>query len=69
MRKHGIPEDDLNAAVASRLAELQNKNDVHFNGAGYDILGRQVASEILAAIKSKPAGQAATQAQTTESKP
>lgn len=69
MRKHGIPEDDLYAAVAPRLAELQNKNDVHFNGSGYDILGRQVASEILAAIKSKPANQAATQARTTESKP
>lgn len=60
MRKHGIPADDLYAAVAPRLAELQNKNDVHFNGAGYDILGRQVASEILAAIKSKPAIQAAS---------
>ena len=34
--------------------------DVHFNGAGYDILGRQAASEILAAIKSKPAIQVAS---------
>ena len=69
MRKHGIPEDDLYAAVAPRLAELQNKNDVHFNAAGYDILGRQVAAEILAAIKSKPANQAATQVGIPDSKP
>ena len=58
MRKHGITEDDLYAAVAPHLAEVQNKNDVHFNTAGYDILGRQVAAEILEAIKSKPAVQA-----------
>ena len=58
MPKHGIPEDDLYAAVAPHLAEVQNKNDVHFNTAGYDILGRQVAAEILEAIKSKPAVQA-----------
>ena len=58
MRKHRITEDDLYAAVAPHLAEVQNKNDVHFNTAGYDILGRQVAAEILEAIKSKPAVQA-----------
>ena len=60
MRKHGIPEDDLYAAVAPRLAELQNKNDVHFNDHGYDILGRQVATKILEASKSKSDVQAVT---------
>jgi len=58
IRKHGIAENDLHATVVSRLAELQNTNDVHFNTAGYEVLGRQVAAEILAAIKSKPADQA-----------
>ena len=60
MQKHGIPEDDLYTAVAPRLAELQNTNDVHFNDVGYDILGGQVASEILQAIKSKSDVQAVT---------
>ena len=58
MQKHSISEDDLYAAVAARLAELQNKNDVHFKAAGYDILGRQVATNILEAIKLKSAVQA-----------
>ena len=46
MRKHGIPTNDLHAAVAPKLADLQNKNDVHFNAAGYSVLGNQVASII-----------------------
>lgn len=51
MRKHGIPLDDLHAVVSPRLAELQNKNDVHFNSAGYSILGNQVAAEIQSRAK------------------
>ena len=43
--------------MGPRLAELQNKNDVHFNDHGYDILGRQVATKILEASKSKSAIQ------------
>ncbi len=50
MRKHGILEDDLYAAVAPHLAELQNKNDVHFTNAGYEIMGHQVAARILAVL-------------------
>jgi GDSL-like Lipase/Acylhydrolase family len=53
MRKHGIPEDDLYAAVAPRLAELQNKNDVHFNNKGYEVLGGHVAEAILEALRPK----------------
>jgi lysophospholipase L1-like esterase len=30
---------------------VQPPNDVHFNGEGYDLLGKQVASAIQAALK------------------
>ena len=50
MRKHGIPTDDLFAAITPRLADLQNPNDVHFTGAGYEFLGAQVAGSIRAAL-------------------
>jgi len=36
MKKHGIPTDDLFAAMTPRLAEFQPPLDVHFTGAGYD---------------------------------
>jgi lysophospholipase L1-like esterase len=50
MARHGIPTADLFAAVTPQLATLQNKNDVHFNAAGYDFLGRQVAAAIAARL-------------------
>ncbi len=50
MRKHGIPTDDLFAALTPRLAELQNPHDVHFTGAGYEFLGARVAAAIRAAL-------------------
>jgi lysophospholipase L1-like esterase len=50
MRKHGIPTDDLFAAITPRLAELQNPNDVHFKGEGYDFLGARVGEAILARL-------------------
>ncbi len=50
MRKHGIPTDDLFAALTPRLTELQNLNDVHFTGAGYEFLGAQVAAAIRAVL-------------------
>ena len=49
MKKHGVAIDDLFTAITPRLAELQNPNDVHFNGPGYDFLGQQVAAAIVAA--------------------
>lgn len=51
MKKHGIPTDDLFAAITPHLAKLQNPNDVHFTGAGYDFLGGCVAAAILASAK------------------
>jgi hypothetical protein len=53
-RRHSM--DDLFAAVSPKLLELQNPNDVHFNAAGYDFLGAQVAASLLAALGKKPAG-------------
>jgi lysophospholipase L1-like esterase len=51
MRKHGIPTDDLFTAITPHLAKLQNPNDVHFSGEGYDFLGGKVGEAILARIK------------------
>ena len=51
MAKNGIAIDDLFTAVTPRLGELQNPNDVHFSGSGYDFLGQQVAAFIEAALK------------------
>ncbi len=43
MAKHEIAVNDLFTAITPRLAELQNPNDVHFNGPGNEFLGQQVA--------------------------
>lgn len=51
MAKHKIVTDDLFTAVTPHLARLQNPNDVHFNAAGYEFLGKRVAESIQAALK------------------
>lgn len=51
MKKHGIPIDDLFAAMTPRLAEFQPPLDVHFTGAGYDFLGATVGEAILSRLK------------------
>lgn len=51
MKKRGIAIDDLFAAITPQLARLQNPNDVHFNAEGYEFLGQQVASALLAVMK------------------
>jgi lysophospholipase L1-like esterase len=51
MKKHGVLTDDLFSAVSPKLGEFQNPDDVHFNGKGYDFLGKQVADSILNALK------------------
>jgi lysophospholipase L1-like esterase len=51
MQKHGVVIDDLFTAVTPFLAEMQNPNDVHFNGAGYEFLGQRVGEAILEALK------------------
>jgi lysophospholipase L1-like esterase len=51
MKKHGVATDDLFTAVTPHLAEMQNPHDVHYNSAGYDFLGQQVAASIEAGLK------------------
>jgi acyl-CoA thioesterase-1 len=51
MLKHGVAIDDLFTAVTPHLDEMQNPNDVHFNGAGYEFLGQRAGEAILAALK------------------
>lgn len=51
MQKHGVATDDLFTAITPHLATMQNPNDVHFNAAGYDFLGSEVARAIAAALK------------------
>ena len=51
MTKHGVATDDLFTAVTPHLDEMQNPNDVHFNAAGYEFLGQQVADAITKATK------------------
>jgi hypothetical protein len=50
MKKHGIPTDDLFAAMTPRLAEFQPPLDVHFTGAGYDFLGAKVGEAVLSVL-------------------
>jgi len=58
VKKRGHSIDDLFSAVSPKLQELQNPNDVHFNAAGYDFLGAQVAASLLAEFGRKPAAPA-----------
>ncbi len=53
MAKHAIAIDDLFTIITPKLATLQNPNDVHFNAAGYDFLGRAVAASITAQLPAK----------------
>ena len=50
MKKHGIPTDDLFAAMTPRLKEFQPPLDVHFTGAGYDFLGAKVGESVLSVL-------------------
>lgn len=51
MAKHDVATDDLFTAITPHLGEMQNPNDVHFNAAGYNFLGQQVAEAIIQALK------------------
>jgi lysophospholipase L1-like esterase len=53
MERHGVAVDDLFTFVTPHLATVQNPNDVHFTGAGYELLGKQVAASIEASLKAK----------------
>ncbi len=53
MTRHGIAIDDLHAAILPRQAEFQAPNNVHFSGAGYGLLAKQVAGSISASLGIK----------------
>ena len=53
MTENGVAIDDLNAAIAPRVKELQQANDVHFNSAGSALLAKHVAVSIELAIAAK----------------
>lgn len=51
MKNRSVAIDDLFTAITPHLKAMQNPNDVHFNGKGYDFLGKTVANAIEAALK------------------
>jgi acyl-CoA thioesterase-1 len=53
MESRGVMIDDLYAAALPRLAEIQLPVNVHFNNAGWELLGSKVSATIDAALKSK----------------
>ena len=53
MEEHKIAIDDLHAAIAPRLKELQQPNDVHLTAAGSALLAQHVAASLESVLKSK----------------
>ena len=51
MKKQAVAINDLFAFITPHLAKVQPPKDVHFNGEGYDLLGKQVAAAIHSALK------------------
>lgn len=53
MERNGVKIDDLFTFITPHLSEVQNPKDVHFNGKGYDLLGKQVAEYIEGALQEE----------------
>jgi lysophospholipase L1-like esterase len=53
MEKNGVAIDDLFTFITPQVGKVQNPQDVHFNGEGYDLLGGKVAGSIEAALKAR----------------
>ena len=51
MKKHGIAIDDLFGTLTPHVERVMKPDDVHPNGEGYKLLGKQVAVAIENAIK------------------
>jgi lysophospholipase L1-like esterase len=51
MARHGIAIDDLYNTLLPHTSRVMKSDDVHPNGEGYDVLGKQVAKAIESAIK------------------
>jgi len=53
MEENGVAINDLYALAMPRLARLQQPTNVHFTAAGSEVLARQVAASIQAALAAK----------------
>jgi acyl-CoA thioesterase-1 len=53
MKEEGVETDDLFTFITPKLAETQNKADVHYNAKGYDALAGQVAAVIEKALAER----------------
>jgi len=51
MKRQSVAINDLFTFITPHLAKVQPPKDVHFNGEGYDLLGKQVAVTIQSALK------------------
>ena len=51
MKRKGIEVNDLYALVVDDLETLQKPVNVHFNMEGSELMGKQVAMKIEAALK------------------
>ena len=51
MAQNGVRIDDLYTFILPQLSRYQHPNDVHFNEAGCNALGRQVAASIESELK------------------
>lgn len=50
MKKHGVPVNDLYAAIKPQQEKFQAADNVHFSGAGYGLLAKQVADTIATSL-------------------
>ena len=54
MKKHGVQVNDLYALIKPQQEKVQGADNVHFSGAGYGMLAKQVAETIAASLKLEP---------------
>jgi acyl-CoA thioesterase-1 len=50
MTRHGVQVNDLHAAIKPQQEKVQEPDNVHFSGAGYGLLAKQVAETIAASL-------------------
>jgi hypothetical protein len=53
MKKHDVAIDDLFGFITPHLEQAQNPKDVHFNAAGYEMLGKKVAESLMAGLANR----------------
>lgn len=53
MKKYDVQVDDLYALMKPRLSEFQATDNVHFSGAGYQLMAKQVVESITQALNGQ----------------